>query len=112
MAQIDNFRKVLGLPNPEELSSPESAVKVGAQVIEPHEQPGQQEQLAEQSAMKEKNKTLLVKKSTHDRLSAILFWMRRYGEDEHPTMDKLVREMLEEYLAGNPEAKRFVEKNA
>ena len=109
MTQIDNFRKVLGLPNPDNTPSPGKAVTVD----EPEQkQEEQQEQVADHAAVKEKNKTLLVKKSTHDRLSAILFWMRRYEMDEHPTMDRLVREMMETYLAGHPEAKRFVEKNA
>lgn len=109
MTQIDNFRKVLGLPNPDNTPSPGKAATVDEQG---QEQEAQQEPQSEPLAVKEKNKTLLVKKNTHDRLSAILFWMRRYEMDEHPTMDRLVREMLEAYLARNPEAKRFVEKNA
>ena len=92
MAQIDNFRKVLGLPDPEGTPGPGS--------------------MQETPAVKEKNKTLLVKKSTHERLSAVLFWKRRTGTDEHPTMDRLIREMLDTYLTMNPEAKRFVEKDA
>jgi len=99
MTQIDNFRKVLGLPEPGD------ARETAAQVVE--ETPSPQTKAL---PVKEKNKTLLVKQSTHDLLSSIIFWQRRTGIDDHPTMDKLIREMTDEYLAKNPEAKRFVYK--
>ena len=89
MNQIDNFRKVLGLP------TSDAATEAVTSVTDIKED--------QQKTVSRKNKTIVVHKDTHDRLSAILYWQRKTGKVFSPTMDKLIREMCECYLSANPE---------
>ena len=94
MNQIDNFRKVLGLP------TSDGATEAVTSVTDIKE--------ALQKTVSRKNKTIVVHKDTHDRLSAILYWQRKTGKEDSPTMDKLIQEMCECYLRMNPELSSFI----
>ena len=94
MNQIDNFRKVLGLP------TSDGATEAVTSVTDIKEDP--------LKTVSRKNKTIVVHKDTHDRLSAILYWQRKTGKVFSPTMDKLIRKMIDGYLNEHPDASEFI----
>lgn len=100
MAQIDNFRKVLGLTDPDKTQD-------GAE--------------QETSAVKRENrissrkdgrfiKSITINEDTYALLKALSFWHSQH-EGKKTTMSSMLEELVETYLAENPEIKRFVESN-
>lgn len=100
MAQIDNFRKVLGLQDPEK--SQDTA---------------EQDTLAVKREKRISNrkdgrfiKSITISEDTYALLKALSFWRSQHG-GKKTTMSSMLEELVETYLAENPEIKRFVESN-
>jgi len=101
MAQIDNFRKVLGLPDPEK----------GQEETE-QETPGVKKEPRISSRRDGRLiKSITIDEATHAKLKALSFWLYHHG-GRKVTMSALVVELVDSYLKDNPDAKRFVETNS
>lgn len=81
MSQLDNFRKSLGLPTPEDEKKTAAAGK----------------------------RSVSLKEDTYQKCKAILFWMCRNRPGEKATIDSLVSTCLDLFLEENPAARAFLE---
>lgn len=80
MSQIDNFRKSLGLPNPDEVTAKE-----------------------EKGEKKERTKrTVALREDTYLRLRAIILWMMREERMPRATIDDIVNLGLDALLEKEP----------
>ena len=85
MSQIDNFRKSLGLPNPDEVAAKE--VKREPKAV----------------TQKERTKrTVALREDTFLRLRAISFWMMREERMKRATIDDVVNLGLDALLEKEP----------
>lgn len=85
MSQIDNFRKSLGLPNPEEAAGNEVKGKT---------MPG--------VSKKRTSRTVALREDTFLRLRAIIFWMMREERMPRATIDDIVNLGLDALLENEP----------
>lgn len=91
MSQLDNFRKSLGLPNPDEATKAE--VK---------------EEKAIKSARKRTSRTVALREDTFLRLRAIIFWMMLESKMQRPTIDDIVNQGIEALLDKEPALRGYL----
>lgn len=101
MAQIDNFRKVLGLPDPEK-----------GEEETPQETQGVKKE-ARISSRKDGRliKSITIDEATHAKLRALSFWLCQHNGSK-VTLSSLVMELVDTYLKYNPDARLFVKTNS
>lgn len=91
MSQIDNFRKSLGLPNPNEVAAKE--VKIETKTV----------------THKERTKrTVALREETFLRLRAISFWMMREERMTRATIDDVVNLGLDALLEDEPQLRSYL----
>ena len=93
MSQLDNFRKSLGLPNPDEAAG--EWVK--------KEKDGD---IAGKRART--TRTVALRENTYLRLRAIIFWMMLESKLQRPTIDDIVNHGLEALLDKEPALRQFL----
>lgn len=93
MSQLDNFRKSLGLPNPDEAAGDE--VK---------------KELDEASTKKRTRttRTVALREDTYLRLRAIIFWMMLEVKMQRPTIDDIVNQGLQALLDKEPSLRQYL----
>lgn len=93
MSQLDNFRKSLGLPNPDEAAGDE--VK---------------KELDEASTKKRARttRTVALREDTYLRLRAISFWMMLELKMQRPTIDDIVNQGLQALLDKEPSLRQYL----
>ena len=85
MSQIENFRKSLGLPNPDEAAAKEVKRE------------------KKKDAQKERTKrTVALREDTYLRIRAIIFWMMREERMPRATIDDIVNLGLDALLEKEP----------
>ena len=106
MNQIDNFRKVLGLPNPNESPAPTTAPVI------PNESEPDKERV---SVKKEKHtepasrrKTITFDLRYFHQLKLLAFWCHQQGKTKQATYNALIEELVDCYCDVYPEAKEFL----
>lgn len=101
MAQIDNFRKVLGLPDPEKAQEETAQETLGVK------------KEARVSSRKDGRliKSITIDEATHAKLRALSFWLCQHTGSK-VTLSSLVMELVENFLRDNPQAQHFVETNS
>ena len=101
MTQIDNFRKVLGLPNPEKAREETTEETQGVK--------------KEQRIPSRKDgrliKSISINEESYSKLKALSFWLYQHN-GKKTTMSSLICELMASYLKDNPEANHFVETNS
>lgn len=83
MSQLDNFRKSLGLPTPEDEKKTAAAGK----------------------------RSVTLREDTYQKCKAILFWMSQHSS-ERATIDSLVNTALDLFLKENSGAKQFYDSSS
>lgn len=91
MSQIDNFRKSLGLPNPEEAARNEVKGKT---------RPA--------DSKKRTTRTVALREDTFLRLRAIILWMIREERMSRPTIDDIVNLGVDALLEKEPGLRTFL----
>lgn len=103
MTQMDNFRKVLGLPEPEQNKEQAHDMQ--------HEMPVRNEERVSRRKDGRPLKSLTIREETHVKLHALAFWLYRNGEKKI-TLSKLIDVLIDIYLEKHPDAKHFVDGGA
>lgn len=104
MNQIDNFRKVLGLPNPNESPVPTSAPGI----------PNKTEPVEEKVSVKKekepasRRKTITFDLKYFNQLKLLAFWCYQQGKTKQATYNALIEELVDCYCDVYPEAKEFL----
>ena len=92
MSQLDNFRKSLGLPDPEEEN-----------VLTPVDD--------EKKNVVPGKRSVSLREETYQKCRAILFWLGQRNPEKRATIDGLVGAAMDLYLEKYPDAKAFYESN-
>lgn len=93
MSQLDNFRKSLGLPNPDEAAGDKvkkerDAATAGKRTLT--------------------TRTVALREDTYLRLRAIIFWMMLESKMQRPTIDDIVNQGLEALLDKEPKLRQYL----
>ncbi len=93
MSQLDNFRKSLGLPNPDEA-----------------EREWVKKEKDEVSTKKRTRttRTVALREDTYLRLRSIIFWMMLESKMQRPTIDDIVNQGLEALLDKEPKLRQYL----
>lgn len=86
MSQLDNFRKSLGLPDPD------APVK-------------------EKKARSRSSRTVCLRNETFLKIRALSFWLTKEELMDNPTIDEIVNLGLDAYFEKEPLAKDYVDQN-
>lgn len=100
MTQMDNFRKVLGLPEPGQDKEQRQ-----------DEQPEMQVRNDGRSSTRKDGrhlKCVTIREDTHVKLHALAFWLYRNGEKKI-TLSELIEMLMDTYMEKHPKAKQFVD---
>lgn len=107
MGQIDSFKKVLGITDPQN-GSPATVVEVKEEKV--------QVQTVETSRQRKKptktqrqRTTLAVSMQTREEIHVLSFWAQRQKLTEAASSEALLRLMLDLFYEKFPKAKRYVE---
>lgn len=94
MSQLDNFRKSLGLPNPDE-----TAVDVVKKERDATTTVGKRTRTT---------RTVALREDTYLRLRAIIFWMMLELKMQRPTIDDIVNQGLQALLDKEPKLRQYL----
>lgn len=93
MSQLDNFRKSLGLPNPDEAARNEVKKERNETIA------GKQTRTT---------RTVALREETYLRLRAIMFWMMLESKMQRPTIDDIVNQGLQAMLDKEPSLRQYL----
>ena len=93
MSQLDNFRKSLGLPNPDEAAG---------DVVKKEMDEGHAKRRTRTT------RTVALREDTYLRLRAISFWMMLESKMQRPTIDDIVNQGLQAMLDKEPSLRQYL----
>ena len=93
MSQLDNFRKSLGLPSPEEATGDEMKTERGK---------------ADAEKRTRTTRTVALREATYLKLRAVIFWMMLESRMQRPTIDDIVNLGMEALLDKEPALRAYL----
>lgn len=103
MSQVDDFRKVLGLPNPDEQEK---------EIEEEFTQEEVKEEKKNSAKKAVAYKTISLDIPVYKRLKLLTYWTFSHGRTRRPSFKELMIELINVYSDKYPDAKWFLDANA
>lgn len=103
MSQVDDFRKVLGLPNPDEQKK---------EIEEEFTQEEVKEEKKNSAKKAVAYKTISLDIPVYKRLKLLTYWTFSHGRTRRPSFKELMIELINVYSDKYPDAKWFLDANA